>query len=92
MKEQVSEWPQRTSLFVICITSYHPLERVLEWSLVGTDQKEDWEENGLIKAGGQAREENSVTSFYTVKEVGKETEVLNLEAEGVLSSFYSTLQ
>lgn len=30
--------------------------------------------------------------FYTVKEVGKETEVLNLEAEGVLSSFYSTLQ
>lgn len=44
------------------------------------------------KRPDQGRRGEFSDKFYTVKEVGKETEVLNLEAEGVLSSFYSTLQ
>lgn len=82
---------------MIRITTYHPLERVTDWSLVETDQKDDWEENGLINFWEEQGRLSSQRGefgdkFYTVKEVDKETEAFNLEAERILSSFYSTFQ
>lgn len=82
---------------MICITSYHPLEKVTERSLRGTDQKEAWEENGLISLWEEQGRWSSQRGefgdkFDTVKEERKETEAFILEAERILSSFYSTFQ
>lgn len=72
-------------------------ENVIEWDLVGTDQKQNWEENNMIrlwdKQGRWPGQRGEISNkLYTVKEVGKETEALNLEADRVLTTFYSPFQ